>query len=173
MIEVCDRKCFECRFSDCINNTFSYDELSKKEDIEISREQKMARDRANRYSENHRIELRQKGREYYYSHRELMNERSKQWSKENPLRVSSRRKEARLKDPEKYRQKQREYKQRVREGFPHCNECEECVLVENTKNDGHTRVCCYDMRLIEKKVSTSPHWCIKRKEIKSENSKDR
>lgn len=65
-------------------------------------------------------------------------------------------------DPEKYRFEARAYKEKRAANLPHCNSCEHCVLVKNTKNDGVTRICTVEMRMIEKKVSNSPQWCNKR-----------
>lgn len=49
-------------------------------------------------------------------------------------------------DPEAYRQKQRDYRSRIRK----------------EKQDGYRRLCIVDMRLIEQKVANSPQWCRKR-----------
>lgn len=66
-------------------------------------------------------------------------------------------------DPELYRQKQRDYRARVKSSLPHCDECEFCVLVRKEKQDGCRRLCVEEMRLIEQKVSNSPIWCRRRK----------
>lgn len=65
-------------------------------------------------------------------------------------------------NPELYRQKQRDYRKRIKDNLPHCDECENCVLVLKEKQDGYRRLCIAEMRLIEQKVSNSPHWCKKR-----------
>jgi hypothetical protein len=65
-------------------------------------------------------------------------------------------------DPEAYRQKQRDYRKRIKENLPHCDECNMCVLVEKEKQDGYRRLCVQKMKLIEQKVANSPHWCSKR-----------
>lgn len=66
-------------------------------------------------------------------------------------------------NPQKYRDKQNEYREQKRKQSPNCNECEYCVLVEKEKRDGCRRLCIDKMRLIEQKVSSSPQWCGKRK----------
>lgn len=66
-------------------------------------------------------------------------------------------------DPELYRQKQRDYRARIKGNLPHCDECESCVLVRKEKQDGCRRLCIEEMRLIEQKVSNSPQWCRKRR----------
>lgn len=69
----------------------------------------------------------------------------------------------RKKNPELYRQKQRDYRSKIKSFLPHCDECAECILVEKEKQDGYRRLCIEKMRLIEQKVSNSPQWCKKRK----------
>lgn len=66
-------------------------------------------------------------------------------------------------NPESYRQKQRDYRKRIRDNLPHCDECKECILVRKDKGEGFKRLCVVEMRLIEQKVANSPHWCRKRK----------
>ena len=66
------------------------------------------------------------------------------------------------KNPDLYRQKQRDYRQKIKDNLPHCDECDLCVLVGKEKQDGYRRLCVAEMRLIEQKVSNSPHWCSKR-----------
>lgn len=68
----------------------------------------------------------------------------------------------RQEDPEAYRQKQRDYRSRIKATLPHCDGCESCVLVRKEKQDGYRRLCIADMRLIEQKVANSPQWCRKR-----------
>lgn len=65
-------------------------------------------------------------------------------------------------NPELYRQKQRDYRKRVKDNLPHCDDCEFCILVEKDKRDGYRRLCISKMRLIEQKVANSPQWCEKR-----------
>lgn len=65
-------------------------------------------------------------------------------------------------NPQKYRDKQNEYREQKRKQLPNCNECEYCILVGKEKQDGYRRLCIDEMRLIEQKVSNSPHWCKKR-----------
>ena len=65
----------------------------------------------------------------------------------------------RQEDPEAYRQKQRDYRSRIKATLPHCDGCE---LVRKEKQDGYRRLCIADMRLIEQKVANSPQWCRKR-----------
>lgn len=62
-------------------------------------------------------------------------------------------------NPELHRQKQRDYRSKIRENLPHCNKCDKCVLVKKDKGDGFRRLCILEMRLIEQKVVNSPHWC--------------
>lgn len=74
-------------------------------------------------------------------------------------------------NPELYRMKQRDYRNRVAESLPHCDKCTECILVKNQKGNGFRRLCVKDMRLIEQKVSNSPRWCEFRKRGGQEDGK--
>lgn len=65
-------------------------------------------------------------------------------------------------NPELHRQKQNDYRRKIRDNLPNCDKCEMCVLVAKEKQDGYRRLCVEKMRLIEQKVSNSPHWCKKR-----------
>ena len=65
-------------------------------------------------------------------------------------------------NPEKYREKQNSYRYKLKENLPHCDECEQCILVRKDKGEGFRRLCVSEMRLIEQKVSNSPQWCKKR-----------
>lgn len=65
-------------------------------------------------------------------------------------------------NPTLYRQKQQDYRAKMKANLPHCDECESCVLVEKEKQDGYRRLCIGKMRLIEQKVSNCPLWCEKR-----------
>lgn len=65
-------------------------------------------------------------------------------------------------EPQKYRDKQNEYRNKKKTELPICNECEYCILVQKEKQDGHRRLCIKKMRLVEQKVTNSPQWCGKR-----------
>lgn len=173
MSEVCNRDCFNCKFEDCINDSLTVEELTKKDEIkeEVSREVQLKRDCWNRYAQKNREKISRYSKEYYYKNREKILERSKQWQKDNPLRVNAQKRELYHKDIELSRQKQRDRRAKIRESLPHCNDCEECLLVQKDKGEGYRRLCVRDLRLIEQKGTTSPFWCSKRKENKRENSK--
>lgn len=66
-------------------------------------------------------------------------------------------------NPGLYRQKQRDYKSRIKANLPHCDECESCILVRKEKQSGYRRLCIDEMRLIEQKISNCPLWCRKRR----------
>lgn len=66
-------------------------------------------------------------------------------------------------NPELYRQKQQDYRKKIRTNLPHCDECAYCILVKKEKLDGYRRLCIRELRLIEQKVSNSPQWCHLRK----------
>lgn len=167
IMSVCNMDCLNCIYSDCINDgDFTYEELSSPDfAVEVSREKELARMRSRRYSETHREEIRAKSLVYYYAHKEQVTARVRQWNKDNPLRVSAGKRKRWSNDPEKYRQKQREYRHKVNDSLPHCDSCEGCISVLNSKTRkgdeeiGHQRLCVPSLRLIDYKVSSSPRWC--------------
>ena len=65
-------------------------------------------------------------------------------------------------NPEIHRKAQQDYRKKIKENLPHCDECDMCILVAKDKQDGYRRLCIDKMRLIEQKVSNSPNWCKKR-----------
>ncbi len=66
-------------------------------------------------------------------------------------------------NPEKYRRAQEKYRAKQRANLPHCDKCELCTRVLNDNATDYRRVCTVHMRLVEQKVSNSPHWCVRRK----------
>lgn len=67
-------------------------------------------------------------------------------------------------EPEKHRQKQRDYRQKQREAMPHCDTCEECIAFITVMGNDDTRCCLRHHRMIADKVTTSPQWCGRRRE---------
>lgn len=65
-------------------------------------------------------------------------------------------------NPTLYRQKQNDYRKKIKDNLPNCDKCKNCILVEKEKGDGYRRLCISKMKLIEQKVSNSPQWCEKR-----------
>ena len=75
------------------------------------------------------------------------------------------------KDLEQSRERQRTYRKRIKDYFPHCDECKNCIYVKKAKGETITRLCTKEMRLVESKVSNSPLWCLKRKRDPKEREK--
>lgn len=92
-------------------------------------------------------------------------ERAKKWNHENKARIAARRRKNWSENPEKYREKQRDYRARVKEQLPKCDECSQCTKIHCERlEDGFRRLCVVDMRLVRNTILTSPEWCRKRKE---------
>lgn len=159
--------CFACPYDDCRYDRLEAEDFKENYDEPISKEKQMARDRANRYAKKNRAEIRKKSLEWYYENREKENERGRKYCSENKERVNANKRKRWAENPEHYRKKQRDYRNGVSKLLPHCDECRECILVENQKGDGFRRLCVQQMRLIEQKVSNSPLWCEKRKGVKN------
>lgn len=162
----CNFKCLECEYSDCINinapltlEELTYPDFIKEENT--TREQKLSRARNKRYLDTHKEEHKQYNTEYYKNNRKRLIEYSMKWQKENRLRHNAQKKKRYHQDIETSRQKQREYRKKVKDSLPHCNECSTCTLVTKEKGEGTLRVCGAKMRIINSKV-ISPRWCPKR-----------
>lgn len=137
----CNRDCFNCKLEDCNNDVFTLEEyqLSQSLDKDIMRDitptdvlkrrkQKLDWYYRNRdtelvrqaeFREANRERLREEARKYHEEHREEENQRhlANYYSKHEENKKKAREsKRARWKaNPEYYRQKQREYRQRVKE----------------------------------------------------------
>ena len=71
-------------------------------------------------------------------------------------------------DPMKYREKQNSYRKTLYAALPHCDECEDCILVKSDKlgsKETYRRLCTRSMKLIEQKVVNCPKWCERRSTI--------
>lgn len=137
----CDKNCFNCNHEDCICDVFTLEEyhLSQSLDKDIIKEitprdilkvrkQKLDWYHRNRdtellrqakYREANRERLREEARQYHAEHREEENQRhlaNYYANHEDNKKKAREAKKARWKEnPEYYRQKQREYRQRVKE----------------------------------------------------------
>lgn len=156
--------CLECDFEDCINDRLEATDFEADIYGEESREKRLRKARDQRYIDSHKEEANARSRKWNKEHAERVKEATKKWNQENKQRIAAKKRERWAKDPELYRQKQREYRARVKANLPHCDECESCILVEKEKQDGYRRLCIDKMRLIEQKVSNCPQWCRKRRD---------
>lgn len=163
----CNKDCFNCTYKDCINDSFTSEELSKDSmPEELTEEQlharRLSRERNKRYSESHREELRKKSLDNYHANREEYNARARQWCRNHKEEVAKRKKEYYHRDLEESRRKQREYRARVKSALPVCDRCSDCMLVKRELGDGYRRLCLHEMQLIETRVAYSPKWCYRR-----------
>lgn len=116
--ECCHPDCHKCPYPDCIwdgmdildyqNNLI--DDLANP----VDRKTQMSRARANRYAERHREQIRKTSFAWYYAHHEEQKARSRKWQNENKDRVAAAKRKRWAENPEYYRQKQREYRERKR-----------------------------------------------------------
>lgn len=139
---ICDMNCLECKYGDdCINDSFTLEDyhFSQSLDKEIAKEyipSNLLRKRQSalawyhrnrtsimikkaKYREENREHLREQSKQYHAEHREQENQRhlANYYSNHEENKKKSRdAKRARYNaNPEYYRQKQREYRQRVKE----------------------------------------------------------
>lgn len=120
--KCCHPDCEKCPYADCEWDGLDSDEIQDKSiDVllfPVSREVKMARDRANRYAKAHRDKVRETTRLHRLAHKEEYNARSREWNHRNKDRVAANKRKLRANNPEYYRQKQRDYKARVEADDP-------------------------------------------------------
>lgn len=163
--KCCYPDCFSCPYVECRYDRLESDDFEPDQMEDVPESVLKARARARKYANSHREENRERSRKWYAENKERDNERSKRWRQENKARIAARRRKNWSENPEKYRQMQRDYRKRVKESLPKCDECPQCTLVHKERlDDGFRRLCMIDMRLIERKVTTCPKWCRKRKE---------
>ena len=158
----CYPDCFHCPYDDCHYDRLEHEDFKDNNIEEVDRNTQMARERANRYACKNREKIRKNSLDWYCAHHEERKEKNRQYAKENRARYAANKLKRYEENPDYYRDKQREYRERVKDCLPHCNECEECILVKKDKGDGFRRLCMKEMRLIEQKVSNSPQFCPKR-----------
>ena len=167
---MCNHDCFNCTYDDCIApETEDYADALTDIDNAIkdnSIEKQKARERAKRYADKHREELREKSRRYYYSHREEQNAKAIERSKRYYSKQKQRKREKWNENPELAREKQRKQRKAARDKLPHCDQCDMCRAIVNSKGDGDLRLCMRHWQLIERKVTSSPRWCELREKMK-------
>jgi hypothetical protein len=107
------QQCENCPYPDCINDDLSLEEY--REDInpiEVPREVRMARERANRYARKNRQANRERSLKHYYANKEKYKEQATKWQRENRERTNALARERYHRDIERSRQYQREYRAR-------------------------------------------------------------
>ena len=109
-------QCFNCPFPDCVKDDLSHEEYQ--EDIiqaEIPKSVQIRRMRYNRYARKHREEIRGRSINYYHENKEDCNQKRCEWEKENKGRAAAAKKKRYHENIEISRQKQREYRARIKE----------------------------------------------------------
>lgn len=113
---MCNKDCFNCIYSDCINDRLDAEDFKRdSSDDLLSHEKKLAKARNARYRENHQEELKRKSIAWNNANKERVLDTTKKWQQENKARISAMKRKRYAENPEYYRQKQNEYRQRKRE----------------------------------------------------------
>lgn len=110
---ICNMDCFNCRFSDCVNDNLTAEEY--REDVlpkEIPESVKKARIRANRYARKHRNENRERSRKHYQENKEKYIAQATKWQRENRDRYNATARERYRRNAEARRQYLREWRAR-------------------------------------------------------------
>lgn len=160
--------CQSCDKPDCIYDRLELEDFENDMWEEEIQEKKLKAARSKRYRDSHKEEVNARSREWNEAHKERVAETTKKWQLENKQRITAKKRRRWAVNPTLYRQKQQDYRARIKANLPHCDECGSCVLVEKEKQDGYRRLCIDKMRLIEQKVSNCPQWCRKRRDKKNE-----
>lgn len=123
MQNVCDMNCFECSFSDCINDELTASDYSSDEVEKFFKDKptssQLAKKRWRDKNKNYHSVYYQN---YYKDKKDSEIERVLKWRAENRGRINARQKEKYYENIELSRQKQREYRARKKK------EMEECKL---------------------------------------------
>ena len=104
---MCNYDCFNCQFSDCINDRLEYEDFHTDYD-EVDRLKRLASERNARYRATHKEILNQKSRDWNKANKERVNATSKAWAHENKQRIAANKRRRWAENPEYYLQKQRE-----------------------------------------------------------------
>lgn len=155
--------CTKCEYPDCIHDRLEATDFDNDMWEETSREKNLRRRRNKRYRDSHKEFLNEKSREWNTNHAERVKETTRKWQQENKQRIAAMKRARYAQNPTLYRQKQQDYRVKIKANLPHCDDCASCILVEKEKQDGYRRLCVEKMRLIEQKVSNCPRWCDKRR----------
>lgn len=162
--------CTECEFDDCINDRMEAGDFEIDMYEEESREKRLRKARDQRYINSHKEKVNARSREWNAKRPEQIKETAQAWNQENKQRIAAKKRARYAMNPELYRQKQRDYRARIKANLPHCDECENCILVEK-ESRGYQRLCIDRMKLVKQETANCPHWCSKRRdkgnEIKS------
>ena len=55
--------------------------------------------------------------------------------------------------------RKRAYRENIRALLPNCDSCNYCSEIRDCNGYGVRRLCNHNMRLIERRITTSPGWC--------------
>ena len=163
--KCCYPDCFNCPYADCRYDRLESDDFEPDQMEDVPESVLKTRERARKYADSHKEKNRERSRKWYEENRDSEKERAKKWNHENRARIAARRRKNWSENPERHRKKQRDYRAKVKEQLPKCDECSQCTKIHCERlEDGFRRLCVVDMRLVRNTILTSPEWCKKRKE---------
>ena len=117
--KCCKPDCFQCPYKDCIYSGMEIEDYLEGKCIDefarpIPKDTTRKREYQRIYREKHSDEIKERRKEFYDKNSDLCIERSNKWKRENRNRVNASKRAKYAKNPEYYRQKQREYRARKR-----------------------------------------------------------
>lgn len=111
----CNYDCFNCPHPDCINDRLEFEDFHTDYD-EVDRLKLLARNRNARYRAKHKEILNKRSRDWNNANKERVSATTKAWQQENKQRIAATKRKRWAENPEYYRQKQREYRARRKDG---------------------------------------------------------
>lgn len=111
----CKPDCFRCPYSDCIYDGMEIDDYVESIDdfaVPETKDVMRIRNYQKKYRERHAEEIKERRKNFYDDHSESCIKKSNDWKKNNRDRVNASIRARYAKNPEYYRQKQRDYRAR-------------------------------------------------------------
>lgn len=111
----CKPDCFRCPYPDCIYDGMEIDDYVESIDdfaVPETKDVMRIRNYQKKYRERHADEIKERRKKFYDDHSESCIKKSNDWKKNNRDRVNASIRAKYAKNPEYYRQKQRDYRAR-------------------------------------------------------------
>lgn len=111
----CKPDCFRCPYPDCIYDGMEIDDYVESIDdfaVPETKDVMRIRNYQKKYRERHAEEIKERRKKFYDDHSESCIKKSNDWKKNNRDRVNASIRAKYAKNPDYYRQKQREYRVR-------------------------------------------------------------
>ena len=112
----CNKDCFHCQYKDCIYDRLDYSDFEVDTYEEPDRKKLLVKARNDRYRASHKAEVNASSLAWNNANKERVSATTKAWQQENKQRIAAAKRKRWAENPEYYRQKQREYRARRKDG---------------------------------------------------------